>query len=525
MQPGEWPKMPLRYLIEETNMFVTVAELVTSRGLITGRSGRKVLHLARELSNHPQVHALSITDNPGGNAMIGADAFGTDLISRGQEVIIHLSCKDWNRNALQSRGWQLASEGFNNILALSGDFPTDGYQGQAGAVFDIDSVALLKMYSEMNAGMELTLPNGQMRKMEQTHFYLGAVVNNQKRYEREVMPQYFKLAKKIECGASFIITQIGYDSRKHDELLKYMALHNLRVPVLANVFVLSLPVARFFHADKIPGCVVTDELLALIEKQAQSQDKGKTFLLEFAAKQCAVAKGLGFRGVYLGGHWDHEDFTKLLEMIKSFGENDWKEFAREIQFHQPDEFYYFEPDPDTGLSSTEINRAYLQSKSPEALASLRSQVPLSYKLNRLTHDKVFVEDTLGFRAGKAISEAVEKSNGVLQRTLHALEYGVKIAAFDCRDCGDCSLPDIAYLCPESQCAKNQRNGPCGGTRRGKCEVGEKDCIWALSYDRLKAYGEEENMLKRPVVIKNAALKGTSGWMNKFLGRDHSRKRS
>ena len=176
---------------------------------------------------HPQVHALSITDNPGGNAMIGADAFGTDLISRGQEVIIHLSCKDWNRNALQSRGWQLASEGFNNILALSGDFPTDGYQGQAGAVFDIDSVALLKMYSEMNAGLELTLPNGQTRKMEQTHFFLGAVVNNHKRYEREVMPQYFKLAKKIECGASFIITQIGYDSRKHDELLKYMALHQL----------------------------------------------------------------------------------------------------------------------------------------------------------------------------------------------------------------------------------------------------------------------------------------------------------
>ena len=42
--------------------------------------------------------------------------------------------------------------------------------------------------------------------------------------------------------------------------------------------------------------------------------------------------------------------------------------------------------------------------------------------------------------------------------------------FGCRDCGDCSLPDIAYVCPESQCAKNQRNGPCGGTRDGLCEV-------------------------------------------------------
>ena len=206
--------------------------------------------------------------------MISADTLGTDLISRGQEVIIHLSCKDWNRNALQSRGWKLASEGFNNVLALSGDYPTDGYHGLASAVFDIDSVGLLKMYSDMNAGMVVESTDSQSRRMERTQFLLGAVVNNYKRYEREVMPQYFKLAKKIECGASFIVNQIGYDSRKQDELLKYMDLHNLRVPVLANVYVLSLAAARYFNSGRIPGCVVTDELLELVEKQAQSPDKG-----------------------------------------------------------------------------------------------------------------------------------------------------------------------------------------------------------------------------------------------------------
>ena len=97
---------------------------------------------------------------------------------------------------------------------------------------------------------------------------------------------------------------------------------------------------------------------------------------------------------------------------------------------------------------------------------------------------------------------------------------MKIASFDCRDCGDCSLPDIAYLCPESQCVKNQRNGPCGGTRQGKCEIGEKDCIWARAYDRLKAYDEEESMLNRPVIYRDGTLKGTSAWGNTYLGRDH-----
>ena len=100
------------------------------------------------------------------------------------------------------------------------------------------------MFSDMNKGLKV----GTGRKpktLEKTGFYLGAVVNNHKPHEREVMPQYFKLAKKIASGASFIINQIGYDSRKQDELLKYMVMHDLRVPVIGNVFVLSGGGARY----------------------------------------------------------------------------------------------------------------------------------------------------------------------------------------------------------------------------------------------------------------------------------------
>ena len=65
---GSWVKQPLAHLLQQTDTFVTCVELVTSRGVITERSGRRVLDLARGLARHPQVHALSITDNPGGNA-------------------------------------------------------------------------------------------------------------------------------------------------------------------------------------------------------------------------------------------------------------------------------------------------------------------------------------------------------------------------------------------------------------------------------------------------------------------------
>ena len=494
---GAWTKRSLRELLEETSAFVTIAEVVTSRGLISDPGSSRVLELARALVDHPRFDALSITDNPGGHAMLSADTIGTDLAFRGQETIIHLSCKDWNRNALESRCWKLASEGFRNVLALSGDYPASGYHGQSAPVFDIDSVGLLQLLSEIAGG----------------HFFLGAVVTNYKRLESEVMPQYFKLARKLKAGARFIINQIGYDARKMDELLRYMTLRGLHVPVIANVFVLSAKAARYFHAGKVPGVTVTDELLALVEKQAASPDRGKAFLLEFAAKQCAIARGLGYRGMYLGGHLRFEDYERILAMVDSFAADDWRDFAREIQFPLPGEFYYFERDVASGLASDEVNREYRRSKAAPPAA------PLAYRFSRMTHDHVFTEGTTGFRAAAAVYRAVERTPWIA-RALHGTEQAAKALQFDCKDCGDCSLPEIAYLCPESQCAKNQRNGPCGGTHDGMCEVGEKQCIWSRAYGRLKSYGEEESLMGGPVVIRDGALRGTSAWANAFLGRDH-----
>jgi methylenetetrahydrofolate reductase (NADPH) len=484
-------------LLAMPGRFVVVGELVTSRGLITWKSGRRVMDLARALAQHPRFDALSLTDNPAGHAMLSADTLGTDLLSRGQEVIIHLSCKDANRNGLESRAFQLASEGFDNVLALSGDYPASGHGGQAAPVFDTDSVGLLHLLSHAGEG----------------RLFLGAVINSHKRHESELMPQYFKLAKKLEHGARFIINQIGYDARKEDELLRYMHLKEWRVPVLANVYVLGIKATRYFHRGAVPGIVVTDELMALAERHHASPDGGQSFFLELAAKQCAIAKGLGFSGVYIGGRLKLEEYERLLEIWDSFGPDDWKLFVRDVHFGQPDQFHYFEPDSATGLNSSQVNRAYLESKSSPPAA------PWTYRANRRVHQLIFEQGTSASRTGRALYDAIDDSPRI-KKLLHVAEQAVKTLAFDCRDCGDCSLPDIAYLCPESQCAKNQRNGPCGGTRQGLCEVGEKECIWSRAYERLKAYGEEEHMLDRPVVFRDGALRGTSAWGNTFLARDH-----
>jgi methylenetetrahydrofolate reductase (NADPH) len=510
------PPQPLRELLEETDRFVIAAELVTSRGLITETRAQRALAVARDLVADPRIDVLSITDNPAGDAMLSADTMGTDLISRGQEVIIHLACKDWNRNAIQSRAWKLSSEGFHNILALSGDAPIRGYAGVAAPVFDIDSVGLLRMYSDMNEG---TVIHGRTEgeHVERTQFFLGAVTTNHKRNENEVVPQLLKLRKKVENGARFIVNQIGYNARKDHELLQWVGSERLPISLLANVFVLSRASARVFSTGRVPGVTISPELLGIVEREAASPDKGRAFFLDLAARQVAIARGLGFRGAYLGGHLRGEDYGAILEMAGGY-ERDWPELARQIQFDLPGEWYLYERDPDTGLAAPELDRTYAK--------SLRRRrrgrgAPLRYRVSRRMHDLLFADDAPLAPAGRALYERVDRAPKVVGRTLHMAEQAAKVPMFECRDCGDCSLPDIAYLCPESQCAKNQRNGPCGGTREGSlCEVGEKTCIWALAYDRLKAYGEEDAMLDGPAVIKDNALAHTSAWANTFLGRDH-----
>ncbi len=66
----------------------------------------------------------------------------------------------------------------------------------------------------------------------------------------------------------------------------------------------------------------------------------------------------------------------------------------------------------------------------------------------------------------------------------------------CIQCGDCLLAWTGGICPLTACPKGLINGPCGGSKDGKCEVDPtKDCAWALIYERLKKQGRLDNMRK------------------------------
>jgi len=64
----------------------------------------------------------------------------------------------------------------------------------------------------------------------------------------------------------------------------------------------------------------------------------------------------------------------------------------------------------------------------------------------------------------------------------------------CAACGDCRLAETAGICPITRCTKGILNGPCAGTKNGKCEANkEMDCAWVLIYKRLEKLQELEKI--------------------------------
>ncbi|MCC5836016.1 MAG: methylenetetrahydrofolate reductase C-terminal domain-containing protein [Opitutales bacterium] len=512
----------LREIFGGERPFATGVELVSTRGTMGDQQAIRVRAFGEALTHCDAVDWVSITDNAGGNPQLAPVALGTPILYGGKEVVVHLTCKDLNRHGLESELWMLASQGFHNILAMTGDFPGASYAGKAKPVFDMDSVGLLGLIQGMNKGLARSgVVAKQSPTIGETDFYSGTVTNCFKAEENTLLPQYAKLEKKIASGANFIINQIGFDSRKASELIAYLRWRGFTdLPLIGNVYLLSPFVARLFHQQGIPGVVLSDALLESCDKQAGSPDKGQAFFQEFAAKQIAVYRGLGYGGAYLGGAHRMAEVEAVLNIERSFSPDDWRAFAKEIAFARQNEFYLFEEMEETGLSlQGALNPDWL--KSVETKERTANVNPL-YTLSKACHSLMFEEGKRLAPLGKKLCQgAADSRHG--PAWLRMLERISKSALYDCRDCGDCSLAETAFLCPESQCAKNQRNGPCGGTRNGRCEVFDYECIWSRVYDRMKAEGRTNELLAHAPVVQDQGLRNTSAWANFWLGRDHASK--
>jgi len=482
----------------EPDKFVVTLELVPGHEA-TGRSVDTVMGISKDAFGDGRVSAVSMTDNPGGNPALSPDVLGFEIFKLGLDVIVHFTCRDANRVGMESRALQLAMMGVKNILALTGDYSGHGFGGQGAPVFDIDSVQLQILFSMLNERLGAS--------GDPDAFLAGCAISPFKYTEAESFAQYAKLCRKVAAGAGFVITQLGYDSVKYAELLAILRHMNLNIPVLGSVYVLTPTAARIMNGGKVPGAIVTDELLQRVEREWRNPADGRRAAVERAAQLSAVLKGLGYKGIHIGGiHRSYEMAANILERM-AYHENHWESLLPELHFAPGKGFYAYPPgvsSPIFGTRGHGINivenfrYAFLQRSHDIFFNCEHALAPLFEKL-------------CAYLDGSAAGQAVSR----------ALEDPLKRIMLDCQRCGDCAIQHVGFLCPESGCPKHMRNGACGGSRDGKCEVfPDRDCIWVRAYARLASAGKSNQMINGCVPPRMWELNQTSSWFNFHLRRDH-----
>src|SRR5262249_51856276 len=155
--------------------FCYVVELVASR--LTREA--RLLEVASKLAQVPGVVAGSITSYAGGALGHDPVRVGTAARARGLMPNIHFACGGRDRTAAWKMLEDLSALGIENVLALTGDYPKTTERQPPEALFDLDSVQLVRLIDE-----------ARQRGMP---FWISVAVSPFKYTEADCAYQYLKL--------------------------------------------------------------------------------------------------------------------------------------------------------------------------------------------------------------------------------------------------------------------------------------------------------------------------------------------
>jgi len=226
-----------------------------------------------------RVDAINVTDLQSSVMRVGSLAICHLLKDRGLEPVFQLTCRDRNRLALQSDLLSASVLGIENVLLLTGDYPSLGDHPEAKPVFDLGSVQLLEAAKALEAGIDM---KGNPLKGS-PKFCIGAVVNPG---ADPLEPEVIKMEKKIASGAEFFQTQAVYDIELFKKFLD--SAKHLKTTILAGIVLLkSAGMAKYMNKN-VAGVFVPDNLIKEMEETKDRSAKS----IEIAARLIKELKGL-----------------------------------------------------------------------------------------------------------------------------------------------------------------------------------------------------------------------------------------
>ncbi|MFC2073021.1 methylenetetrahydrofolate reductase [Chloroflexota bacterium] len=220
--------------------------------------------------------ALNVTDNQ--TAIVRMSSFSGCILLKqlGVEPVMQMVCRDRNRIAIQSDVLGAVALGIGNILCLSGDYPSFGDHPTAKSVFDLDSIQLVQVLSQMRD--EKKFLSGEKISGE-VPLFIGAVENP---FADPFEYRVPRLAKKVKAGADFIQTQAIFDIGKFAKWMEMVTDRGLdkEVHILAGVIpTKAVGMARYMR-DNVPGVSVPDEIVTRMGDAKDGKEEGLNICLE-----------------------------------------------------------------------------------------------------------------------------------------------------------------------------------------------------------------------------------------------------
>ena len=247
--------------------FVTSVEIVPPRGVDASRMLTDVARL-----KEAGVDAVNVPDGPRAQSRMGALLTSLLIEQRvGIETVTHYACRDRNLLGMLSDLLGASAVGLRNLLLITGDPPKMGPYPSATAVFDIDSIGLTNLVSNLNHGRD---PGDNAIGMP-TQFVVGVGVNPAPidlEHERK------RFAWKVEAGAEFAVTQPVFDAGQLERFLR--RIEDTRIPIVAGIWPLVSVRNAEFLANEVPGVSVPDAVIARMRSAGEQ------------SKEHAVAEGI-----------------------------------------------------------------------------------------------------------------------------------------------------------------------------------------------------------------------------------------
>ena len=239
--------------------FVVSVELDPPKGADPGR----IIDRAQYCKEN-EIDAVNVADGPRASARMSAQSLCVLMQGKvGIDTILHYTCRDRNLLGIQSDLLGAYALGLRNILAITGDPPKLGDYPDATAVYDVDSIGLIRIMDHLNHGRDLA--GNAIGPPLGIHIGCGADPSKPD-LEKEVR----RLEEKIKAGAEYVMTQPVYDPKTVETFLGMI--RHLHVPVLIGILPLySHKNAEFLH-NEVPGMTIPEDIRERMRKAGSGED-------------------------------------------------------------------------------------------------------------------------------------------------------------------------------------------------------------------------------------------------------------